>query len=148
MAERLVDKHIEEIRRLHPEVFGPAGGAEEGEVLPRESAPKKPSKPRPADLVTGKEIVEQSSKRPIVVKPSLEASPMELAKHRADTHIRIAHNTSNFIAHVTGFMDGVFDATANGIGEFIEDGVFLVSKTVHGVKHGWSRGIFPGDRNQ
>lgn len=145
MTERLVDKHIEEIRKLHPEVFV---RAEEGEVLPRESVPKKPSKPRPTDSLTGKEVITQSSKRPLIVKPPLGTTPMELSKHRADTHTRITHGVSNAIAHATGALDGVIDGTINGIGELIEDGAFFVSKTYHGVRHGWSRGKYQSGQDK
>lgn len=140
MIERLVDKHIEEIRKLHPEVFGLAGGVEEGEVLPRESVPEKPSKSRPTDNLTGKEVITQSSKRPLIVRPPLGTTPMELSKHRADTHIRMAHGVSNVIAQATGVLDGIVDGTINGIGELVEDGAFFVSKTYHGARHGWARG--------
>lgn len=116
--------------------------AEEGEVLPKESVPEKPSKPRPTDNLTGKEVVTQSSKRPLIVKPSLGTTPMELSEHRTDTHTRIAHNTSNVIAHATGVLDGLVDGLANGATELLEDGAFFVSKTIHGAKHGWSRGKF------
>ena len=123
MAERLVDKHIEKIRRLHPEAFGPAGGAEEGNVLPNE-------------------VVVRSSKKPVTISPLLGVTPADLYKHRSDTHTRIAHSVSNFIAHGTGFVDGLADSLANGTAEIIEDVAFFTSKTIHGAKHGWSRGKF------
>ena len=123
MAERLVDQHIEEIRRLHPEAFSPVGGVEEGIVLPNE-------------------VVVRSSKKPVTIRPLLEVTPTDLYKHRSDTHTRIAHKTSNVIAHATGVLDGLVDGLANGAAELLEDGAFFVSKTYHGARHGWSRGKF------
>jgi hypothetical protein len=148
MTERLVDKHIEEIRRLHPEAFGPAESVEEGEILPQESASSKPPEPRPTDNITGKEMVTRSSKRPLRVRPTLEETSMQLYRHRADTHTRVAHGTSNVIAHVTGFFDGVTDAAVNGAAELLEDGAFFVSKTIHGAKHGWSRGKYESSQGK
>jgi ABC-type proline/glycine betaine transport system substrate-binding protein len=72
---------------------------------------------------------------------------MELSKHRSDTHTRVAHGTSNSIAYVTGFFDGVIDSLANGIAEILEDGAFFVSRVVHGAKHGWTRGKYTTDQN-
>lgn len=103
---------------------------------------------RPVDNVIGKEVVTQSSKNPLVVNPLLEATPMELSKHRSDTHIRVAHGTSNVIAYATGFFDGVVDSLVNGTAEIVEDGVFFVSKVFHGTKHGWARGKFPNNYDQ
>lgn len=128
MAERLVDKHIEEIRRLHPEAFGPAEGGEKGIVLRNE-------------------VVVRSSKKPVTIRPLLEITPTDLYKHRSDTHTRIAHNTSDVIAHATGALDGLVDGLANGAAELLEDGAFFVSKTYHGARHGWSRGKFQGGQN-
>ena len=123
MAERLVDKHIEEIRKLHPEAFVPAGSVKEGIVLPRE-------------------VVVRSNKKPVTIRPLLGVTPTDLYKHRSDTHTRIAHNTSNVIAHATGVLDGLVDGLANGATELLEDGAFFISKTYHGARHGWSRGKF------
>lgn len=97
---------------------------------------------RPADNLTGKEVVTRSSKWPLVVNPLLEATPKELSDHRIDKHRRLAHWISDKITYATGPIDGFFDAIANGIGELIEDGAFFVSKTFHGAKHGWARGKF------
>jgi len=123
MQERLVDKHLEGIRELHPEAFGSTEGVEEGEVLPRE-------------------VVVQSSRNPVKIKPPLEATSIQLYRHRADTHTRIAHSTSDVIAKATGVLDGLVDGLANGAAELLEDGAFFVSKTYHGVRHGWVRGKY------
>ena len=117
--------------------------AEKGEVLLRELI----SKPRPTDNITGKEIIIQSSKKPITIKPLLGVTPAGLHKHRSDTHTRIAHSTSNVVAHATGVLDGLVDGLVNGAAELLEDGVFFVSKTYHGARHGWSRGKFQGGQN-
>jgi hypothetical protein len=103
---------------------------------------------RPTDNVIGKEVVTRSSKRPLVVKPPLEATPKELSDHRADTHRKFAHWVSDKIAVASGLIDGVTDGVMNATGELIEDGAFFVSKSIHGVKHGWARGKFPGNQDQ
>jgi len=121
MLERLVDKHIEEIRRLHPEVFGPAGSVEEGKVLPQE-------------------VVVRSSKKPIVIRPPLGASRIELSRDRDETHLRVAHKTAKFLAHPTGFVDGVTESGLNLVAELEENSAFFISKIYHGIKHGWARG--------
>jgi hypothetical protein len=112
------------------------------------SQPPAAAESRPADNVTGKEVVTRSSKRPLVVKPPLEATPKELSDHRADTHRKLAHLVSDKIAYATGPIDGVVDAAMNATGELIEDGAFFASKVFHGVKHGWARGKFPGNQDQ
>ena len=60
--------------------------AEKGEVLPREPI----SEPRPTDYITGKEIIIQSNKKPVTIRPLLGVTPADLHKHRSDTHTRIA----------------------------------------------------------
>lgn len=95
-----------------------------------------------------KEVVVRSSKRPLVLKPPLGATPMELSRHRADNHIRVAHGISNIGTYATGAVDGIVDLLANGSAEIIEDGVFFISKVVHGAQHGWLRGKFPSGQNQ
>jgi len=106
------------------------------------------SAPRSTDDLSGKEVVTRSSKKPVVIRPPLEATPMELARHRSDTHTRVAHGISSVGAYATGVVDGIVDLLANGSAEIIEDGTFFVSKVIHGTKHGWERGKFPSGQNQ
>jgi hypothetical protein len=82
------------------------------------------------------------------MKPLLGLSPAELARHRSENHIRVAHGISNIGAYATGAVDGVVDLLANGAGEIIEDAVFFISKVVHGAQHGWKRGKFPNGNDQ
>jgi hypothetical protein len=86
--------------------------------------------------------------KPMVMKPLLGLSPAELARHRSENHIRVAHGISNIGAYATGAIDGVVDLLANGAGEIIEDTVFFISKVVHGAQHGWKRGKFPNGNDQ
>jgi len=118
--------------------------AEEGEVLPKEPAPGKPSKPRPTDNLMGKEVIVQSSKKPVVMRPPLGASRIELFRDRDETHLRVAYKTAKFLAHPTGFVDGVTDSGLNLVAELGENSAFFISKTYHGVRHGWSRGKIQG----
>ena len=103
---------------------------------------------RPTDNVTGKEVVTRSSRQPLVVNPLLGVTPKELSDHRADIHRKLAHWVSDKIAYATGPIDGITDGVANGTGELIENGAFFVSKIVHGVRHGWTRGKFPTSPDQ
>lgn len=136
-SERRAQRHEElrKVARTNPQML--TGDPEEGVVMPRKV---KAEKPRAEDNVTGKEVVIQSRKQPIKIAPPLDASLTELHRHRSDVHNRVAHGTSNVIAHATGFVDGVVDGLANGTAEIIEDLAFFVSKTKQGVKHGIERG--------
>ena len=98
---------------------------------------------RPVDNVLGKEVVTQSSKKPLVLNPPLGVTPKDLSNNRADTHRRLAHSVSHKIAYATGAVDGITDGLVNGVAEIFEDGVFLISKIIHGAQHGWQRGKFP-----
>lgn len=138
-SERRAQRHeeIRQIARTNPQML--AGDGEEGVVIPKARKEKTP-KPRAEDSVTGKEVVVQSRKQPIKIAPPLDTSTIELHRHRSDVHTRMAHNTSNVIAHATGFVDGVVDGVANGVAEIVEDLAFFASKTKQGVKHGIERG--------
>lgn len=139
---RLVDKHIPRIMTEHPDAFF---REEEGEVISQEAPSQKQTKPRLTENnIVGQEVVIQSSKKPLVVRPPLEVSKKDLARERDETHTRVAHWVSEKIALATGFVDGVIDGVGNGVAEITESAAFSVSKTIFGTVHGLQRGKAEG----